>query len=59
MRPQDQDFDEVLMHLGGGIGQPSDPIGAKGKYTDPTLFHNGEQRKSVSDMAGVKTRSKQ
>ncbi|MEM9660282.1 MAG: sulfatase-like hydrolase/transferase, partial [Planctomycetota bacterium] len=27
----------------GGIGQPSDPIGAEGKYTDPTLFRNGEQ----------------
>ena len=43
MRPQDQGFDEVLMHLGGGIGQPSDPIGAEGKYTDPTLFHNGDE----------------
>tara|TARA_B100000809_G_scaffold157716_1_gene155003 strand:- start:515 stop:2305 length:1791 start_codon:yes stop_codon:yes gene_type:complete len=43
MRPQDQGFDEVLMHLGGGIGQSSDPIGAEGKYTDPTLFHNGEE----------------
>ena len=25
MRPQDQGFDEVLVHRGGGIGQPSDP----------------------------------
>jgi arylsulfatase A-like enzyme len=42
MRPQDQGFDEVLVHRGGGIGQPSDPPGGEGKYTDPILFHNGE-----------------
>lgn len=44
LRPQDQGFDEVLMHRGGGIGQPSDPIGGEGKYTDPILFHNGVQK---------------
>ncbi len=44
LRPQDQGFDEVLMHRGGGIGQPSDPDGAEGKYTDPILFHNGERK---------------
>lgn len=43
MRPQDQRFDEVLVHRGGGIGQPSDPPGGEGKYTDPVLFHNGVQ----------------
>lgn len=43
MRPQDQGFDEVLMHRGGGIGQPSDPDGAENAYTDPILFHNGER----------------
>ena len=37
----DQGFQESLVHRGGGIGQPSDPIGAEGKYTDPTLFRNG------------------
>ena len=42
MRPQDQGFDEVLVHRGGGIGQPSDPPDGEGKYTDPVLFHNGE-----------------
>ena len=42
MRPQDQGFAEVLVHKGGGIGQPSDPIGAEGKYTDPILQHNGK-----------------
>ncbi|MCC9643242.1 arylsulfatase [Rhodopirellula sp. JC740] len=43
MRPMDQGFHESLIHRGGGIGQPSDPIGAEGKYTDPTLIHNGEE----------------
>lgn len=42
MRPQDQGFDEVLVHRGGGIGQESDPPGGERKYTDPILFHNGE-----------------
>ncbi|MEM1096472.1 MAG: arylsulfatase, partial [Bacteroidota bacterium] len=42
MRPQDQGFDEVLMHRGGGIAQPSDPVGGERKYTDPVLIHNGE-----------------
>ena len=41
MRPMDQGFEESLIHLGGGIGQPSDPFGAEGKYTDPTLLKNG------------------
>jgi len=41
MRPQDQGFGEVLVHRGGGIGQPSDPEGGEGRYTDPILQHNG------------------
>ncbi|MCA9015399.1 MAG: arylsulfatase, partial [Planctomycetaceae bacterium] len=44
MRPQDQGFQEVLVHRGGGIGQPSDPPEGADKYTDPVLFHNGEQK---------------
>jgi len=44
LRPQDQGFHEVLVHRGGGIGQPSDPPGGESKYTDPILFHNGEQK---------------
>lgn len=43
MRAMDQGFEESLVLRGGGIGQPSDPIGAEGKYTDPTLFHNGRE----------------
>jgi arylsulfatase A-like enzyme len=42
LRPIDQGFEEALVHRGGGIGQPSDPPGGEGKYTDPILFHNGE-----------------
>ena len=42
MRPQDQGFEEVLTHRGGGIGQPSDPPGGEDRYTDPILLHNGE-----------------
>lgn len=45
MRPQDQGFDEVLVHRGGGIGQPSDPPGAEAAYTDPVLVHNGQERR--------------
>lgn len=44
MRPMDQGFEEVLVHRGGGIGQPSDPSGGEGKYTDPILLDNGELR---------------
>jgi len=43
MRPNDQGFEEVLVHRGGGIGQPGDPAGGEGKYTDPILFHNGDR----------------
>lgn len=43
LRAMDQGFQDSLTHRGGGIGQPSDPIGAEGKYTDPTLFKNGVQ----------------
>jgi arylsulfatase A-like enzyme len=42
MRPMDQGFDVSLVHRGGGIGQPSDPLGAEGKYTDPVLLRNGQ-----------------
>ena len=43
MRAMDQGFDEALVIRGGGIGQPSDPPGGEGKYTDPILLHNGVQ----------------
>ena len=44
MRPQDQGFEEVLMHRGGGIGQPSDPPAGENRYTDPVLFENGIEK---------------
>jgi len=43
MRPNDQGFEESLVHRGGGIGQPADPEGGEGRYTDPVLFHDGER----------------
>lgn len=39
LRPQDQGFEEVLVHRGGGIGQPSDPPGSG--YFNPVLQQNG------------------
>jgi arylsulfatase A-like enzyme len=41
-RAMDQGFEHALVHRGGGIGQPSDPPGAEGKYADPILFRNGQ-----------------
>lgn len=38
MRPQDQGFDQVLMHRGGGLAQPSEPLENERRYTDPILF---------------------
>jgi len=43
LRAMDQGFQDSLVHRGGGIGQPSDPIGAEGKYTDPTLIQDGKE----------------
>ncbi|MCG8601533.1 MAG: arylsulfatase, partial [Verrucomicrobiales bacterium] len=43
MRPQDQGFDESLIHRGGGLAQPSEPIENERRYTDPILFRNGEE----------------
>ncbi|MDG1894942.1 MAG: arylsulfatase [Fuerstiella sp.] len=43
LRAMDQGFQDSLIHRGGGIGQPSDPLGAEGKYTDPTLIKNGDE----------------
>ena len=38
MRPQDQGFEQVLMHRGGGLAQPSEPLENARRYTDPILF---------------------
>jgi arylsulfatase/arylsulfatase A len=54
LRPQDQGFEEVLMHRGGGIAQPSDPPGGS-SYTDPILIHNGEAKKCRGYVTNVVT----
>ena len=43
MRPIDQGFQEALVHRGGGLAQPSDPLSNNCRYTDPVLIHNGEE----------------
>jgi len=53
LRPQDQGFQEVLIHRGGGIGQPSDPPGGEGQYTDPILFHNGVEKPMKGYMTDI------
>ena len=42
MRATDQGFDDALTIRGGGLGQPSDPIENRNRYTDPIVFHNNE-----------------
>jgi arylsulfatase A-like enzyme len=43
MRAMDQGFHESLVHRGGGLAQPSEPLENNRRYTDVILFHNGEQ----------------
>lgn len=48
MRPCDQGFDESVVHLGGGMGQPGDITTWPKKdssYFNPVLWNNGKQRK--------------
>lgn len=45
-RPQDQGFDESVIHLAGGMGQVGDfttYFNGDRSYFDPILWHNGEQ----------------
>jgi arylsulfatase len=45
-RPNDQGFDESLIHLSGGMGQVGDIttyFNGDKSYFDPTLWHNGKQ----------------
>ncbi len=41
-RPMEQGFDKAIYHQGGGLGQPSDPLENRNRYTDPILFDNGK-----------------
>jgi arylsulfatase len=46
-RPGDQGFDESLIHLAGGMGQPGDFttfFKNDSSYYDPVLWYNGEQK---------------
>lgn len=46
-RPGDQGFDESLIHLSGGMGQPGDFttfFQRDSSYFDPVLWYNGEQK---------------
>ncbi|MEE2825339.1 MAG: arylsulfatase [Planctomycetota bacterium] len=45
MRANDQGFQRSLVHRGGGIGQPSDPLEAAGQYTNPILMDDGEPKR--------------
>jgi len=55
-RPMDQGFDESLIHLSGGMGQPGDIttfFNRETSYFDPILWYNGNQRQYqgyVSDI---------
>ena len=42
LRAIDQGFDEALVHFGGGLAQPSDLLENGRRYTDVTLFRNGQ-----------------
>jgi arylsulfatase/arylsulfatase A len=42
-RPMEQGFETAIYHRGGGLAQPSEPIEADRRFTDPVLFRNGEQ----------------
>jgi arylsulfatase A-like enzyme len=47
-RPGDQGFDESVIHLSGGMGQPGDIttwFRGDSSYFDPVLWHNGKQEK--------------
>ncbi len=46
LRASDQGFEETLVLRGGGIGQPSDPVGGERRYTDPVLFRNGAREQA-------------
>lgn len=46
-RPNDQGFDESIIHLSGGMGQVGDIttfFKGDSSYFDPVLWHNGEQQ---------------
>jgi arylsulfatase A-like enzyme len=53
MRAIDQGFQEALVHRGGGLAQPSEPRENNRRYTNPVLFHNGQQVQTTGYCADV------
>lgn len=43
MRTTDQGFEASIVHRGGGLAQPADPIENERRYTDPILIHNDRE----------------
>ena len=54
LRAMDQGFQESLVLNGGGIGQPSDPVGGE-SYFDPLLRRNGVAVKTAGYISDVIT----
>ncbi|WP_420603568.1 arylsulfatase [Flagellimonas sp.] len=55
-RPNDQGFDESLIHLSGGMGQVGDfttYFEGDRSYFDPVLWHNGEQEKYMGYCSDI------
>ncbi|MGB0775159.1 MAG: arylsulfatase, partial [Akkermansiaceae bacterium] len=42
LRPTEQGFDYAIVHNGGGLCQPADPIANKNRYTNPVLALNNK-----------------
>lgn len=53
LRPMDQGFQEVLVHRGGGLGQPAGPPG--NTYWNPVLEHNGRSEEYEGYCTGIFT----
>lgn len=57
-RPGDQGFDESLIHLAGGMGQPGDfttYFEMDRSYFDPTLWYNGKQKSFLGYCSDIFT----
>lgn len=54
LRAMDQGFQDSLVLNGGGIGQPSDPVGGE-SYFDPLLRRNGEWIRTKGYVSDVIT----
>ncbi len=57
-RPQDQGFDESVIHLAGGMGQVGDfttYFNGDRSYFDPILWHNGKQEEYTGYCSDIFT----